>query len=643
MTSAPNPGGPSWQQEPAAPNPTGHHTSSSFYRWIRSLDITRTPDRWLGGVAGGVARRTGLDLALVRGLIVVLAVFGGFGVLLYGLAWALLPEPDGRIHLEQAHRGSWTSGLTGAAVLVTLGLWGPHVPFRGEGGGLLWTLFWIGAVILFVYWIVNRSSSGKAPAGTPDGGPQGFGGGFGNGPVPPAGPGSSGPGSPGPGSTGPGPAGPSGGTGTGGRTGPPTTGGSGPARPSGFTGPTGPTGSTGSTGPSIPTGPTAFVDPTGTTGDAGSGGTDEPGSSSAPSGSGDPAAADDSGNPADPGDPGGTGRTGSTAQTTEDPTEAFGASTELDAQDTSQDEDTHRTVPLPYRPDTTAESTRDYTQPYEPYQPYQPYQGWSGTSSYPGSGALDTRTVPVEGHAIDNRPPRPSGPATALLIGGAVTVAAIVLASDYTNVLDVANAAVVALATAAIVLALGVVALGLRGRTSGLVGVAAALATIGALIASVTMVGGAWIVAQESRTAPTSLQTASDGYSVLVAQTTIDLADLPRPARDVVVPVNSLASDVTVIVPEDIPVEVRTRMALGSADAQGAPSTVDTPSQRFESDGGVLQLSSSELNPDATGAALILEVRGALSDVTIVTTPDADADPTPSPVPSPSTPAGDTP
>ena len=563
MTSAPTPGGPSWQHEPAAPNQAERPASSSFFRWVRGLDITRAPDRWVGGVAGGIAHRTGLDLALVRGLIVVLAVFGGIGVLLYGLAWALLPEPDGRIHVEQAGRGSWTSGLTGAAVLVAIGLWRPNLPLLGDGGGgggLLWTLFWIGAVVLFVYWIVNRSS-GRGRPGKPAGGPDGFNGpggfdGPGGGSTPPFGPAASGPAAP--------PA-------------PPV-----PGEP-GSTGPVdGPTG--GLDGHDAPaSGPGS--DPTfGSTTGTASGGYD------------------DDGRDADP-----------------------------------QHESAHRTVPLPYQ---AASLTEPYPLPYRPGQ-----DTWSGYpsaysdpsltgSAFPGQAASVTKARP-------ERPARPSGSVTALLIGGAVVLAAVLLVLDYAAVLDLANPAVVALASAAIVLALGIVALGARGRTSGLVGFTAALATIGALSASFTVVGGAWIVAQDTRTTPASLRAASGGYSVLAAQATLDLTDLPAPARDVVVPVNSLVSDVTVIVPEDVPVEVRTRMALGDADARGTSAGTGTPSPVFQSDGGVLQVSDGDLNPGATGAALILDVRGALSEVSIIT--EAGTDGSSTPRTSIPTPTGDIP
>ncbi len=490
MTSAPAPGGPSWQDEPAASSPAGRPASSSFFHWVRGLDITRTPDRWVGGVAGAVSLRTGLDLALVRGLIVILAVFGGIGVLLYGLAWALLPEPDGRIHVEEAGRGSWTSGLTGAAALVVMGLWRPNLPFLGDGGagGLLWSLFWIGAVVLFVYWIVNRPR-GRARTGTAGGSP-----------IPPTAPGASAP--------------------------------SGNAA-----------------------GSTAFASPP--AGPSTAGGAD----------AGEPTLDDASMTPA-----------GSDV--------GMGDTVPLAARTAQADT---LPYPLPYQPGRTAWSGIDYRAPDYP------------APVYPAPAAGRPRK------AAPCRPARPSGSATALLIGGAVTIAALLFALDYLAILALTDPAVVALSAAAIVLALGTIALGVRGRTSGMVGLSASVATITALVASFGVVGGTWIVAQENRNTPTSVREASQGYSILAAETTIDLTDLPPLSDDAVVPVSALVSDVTVRVPTDVPVEVRTRLALGTADAGGTT----------RNDGGVLLLGADELNPDAVGPALILDVRGALSDVTI--------------------------
>ncbi|MER2134122.1 MAG: PspC domain-containing protein [Arthrobacter sp.] len=145
--------------------PYGAPPENSFFAWIRQLGIRRSSDRWIGGVAGGISRRTGLDPVLVRGIVIVLSIFG-IGIVLYGVAWALLPEPDGRIHLEEAVRGSWTSGMTGALVFTVLGLSGPGISFWANDGWLgsvFWGLFWVAAVVLGIYWLTTRKN-GKDPA-----------------------------------------------------------------------------------------------------------------------------------------------------------------------------------------------------------------------------------------------------------------------------------------------------------------------------------------------------------------------------------------------------------------------------------------------------------------------------------------------
>lgn len=69
---------------PPAPPP---RRSGAPHGWTRSRG-----DRVLGGVAGGLARRLGVDALLVRIGFVVLAAAGGLGVLAYLLLWALLEE-----------------------------------------------------------------------------------------------------------------------------------------------------------------------------------------------------------------------------------------------------------------------------------------------------------------------------------------------------------------------------------------------------------------------------------------------------------------------------------------------------------------------------------------------------------------------
>jgi phage shock protein PspC (stress-responsive transcriptional regulator) len=100
---------------------------ASFFERIRRLGVVR-PDpgqgRVVAGVAAGIARRHELDPVVVRVAIVVLTLFGGLGVLLYGLGWLFLPHPDGRIHAQQVLDGTVTAGFLGA--LLTVLIASPH-------------------------------------------------------------------------------------------------------------------------------------------------------------------------------------------------------------------------------------------------------------------------------------------------------------------------------------------------------------------------------------------------------------------------------------------------------------------------------------------------------------------------------------
>ncbi len=53
-------------------------------------------DKWLAGVAGGLAESLGVDSTIVRIVFAVLGVMSfGTGVLLYLALWAILPRPTG--------------------------------------------------------------------------------------------------------------------------------------------------------------------------------------------------------------------------------------------------------------------------------------------------------------------------------------------------------------------------------------------------------------------------------------------------------------------------------------------------------------------------------------------------------------------
>lgn len=146
----------------------------NFFDWIRSHGIHRGRDRWIGGVSSGIAERMGIDPLIVRGVFIVLTLFAGIGVLLYGLGWALLPEPDGRIHTQEAGAGRWSTGMTGALITSIIGLTGMGGGFWGwghDGFGFFWTLFWIGGVIYLIYFLTqrNKNRTGATMNGTTGG------------------------------------------------------------------------------------------------------------------------------------------------------------------------------------------------------------------------------------------------------------------------------------------------------------------------------------------------------------------------------------------------------------------------------------------------------------------------------------------
>jgi phage shock protein C len=73
--------------------------------------LTRSEtDRWIAGVAGGIAQRLSINSTLVRLAWVVSVLFGGFGILAYLILWIALPkgpEPNSanRIAEERYARG----------------------------------------------------------------------------------------------------------------------------------------------------------------------------------------------------------------------------------------------------------------------------------------------------------------------------------------------------------------------------------------------------------------------------------------------------------------------------------------------------------------------------------------------------------
>lgn len=161
--------GPGPWPAPGGPTTPPGHGASGFFQAIRRAGVYRSQERWVGGVAGGVAARFGIDPLLARGLIGV-SMLLGVGFVLYGAAWALLPEQaDGRIHAEEMVRGNFDIALLGAAAMVLVGFsggdwWFSWGPFRS---GWLSGLAWAAAIAVGIVILVNALRQRKD--GRPDG------------------------------------------------------------------------------------------------------------------------------------------------------------------------------------------------------------------------------------------------------------------------------------------------------------------------------------------------------------------------------------------------------------------------------------------------------------------------------------------
>lgn len=97
--------------------------------WVRG------DDRWLGGCASGLAARYGVDPALVRGITLLLGFIGGAVVLLYGLAWLILPDRHGTRVLGALRRGAPQPALAVALGMILIGGLRPLVWFPQARGG----------------------------------------------------------------------------------------------------------------------------------------------------------------------------------------------------------------------------------------------------------------------------------------------------------------------------------------------------------------------------------------------------------------------------------------------------------------------------------------------------------------------------
>lgn len=92
-------------------------------------------DKVIGGVAGGLGDYLNIDPVIVRIIFVLLAVFGGSGVLVYIILWIVIPTrmitfgidetPQESVNVEvdpQAAQRRTNTGLVAGIVLIVFGL-----------------------------------------------------------------------------------------------------------------------------------------------------------------------------------------------------------------------------------------------------------------------------------------------------------------------------------------------------------------------------------------------------------------------------------------------------------------------------------------------------------------------------------------
>ena len=76
-----------------------------FFSTVRGLGLKRGPQRWLGGVCGGIAAKLNVDVAWVRIAFLLLALLPGPAFVVYLVAWLLLPDQRNAIILESFFQG----------------------------------------------------------------------------------------------------------------------------------------------------------------------------------------------------------------------------------------------------------------------------------------------------------------------------------------------------------------------------------------------------------------------------------------------------------------------------------------------------------------------------------------------------------
>ena len=76
----------------------------TFFGYMRQLGFRRGPQRLVAGICGGLARQFGINVWLVRLVVLLSFLLPVVGIALYAVIWVVTPWQDGSIPLETSLR-----------------------------------------------------------------------------------------------------------------------------------------------------------------------------------------------------------------------------------------------------------------------------------------------------------------------------------------------------------------------------------------------------------------------------------------------------------------------------------------------------------------------------------------------------------
>lgn len=150
---------------PQPPPPTAGPGGPPYQPPVRRL--VRDPYTRLGGVASGIGHYTGVDTSIIRILFLITTFTGGFGLLVYLVAWLVIPRAD---HWPPPTTQVSYRNMSGRDLGIGLGLVGLLVAVgfgaSGATGAVLVPLVLVAGGV----WLLVQPPTAPVPAGADNGG-----------------------------------------------------------------------------------------------------------------------------------------------------------------------------------------------------------------------------------------------------------------------------------------------------------------------------------------------------------------------------------------------------------------------------------------------------------------------------------------